>query len=154
MCRNSELDYYYGKIYRSIRTTCEAFKMFKGFWSPCLTPSWIFSFYYYSAISLYAEWVPWLFKHGCSRHQNYNCEVNDKWIKAIWSNSVAILAAILNLQCFDYLVRFVLVKLGSLIPNMGCRHQKYNSEVNNKWIIAIWSNLAAILPAILDLQLI
>ena len=39
--------------------------------------------------------------------------------------------------------------------NMGIIwHQYYNSEVNNTWIIAIWSNFSGHLASILNLQLI
>ena len=50
------------------------------------------------------------------------------------------------------IVKISFDEMGSLTQNHVCRHQNYNSEVNDKRIVAIWSNLAAILATILDLQ--
>ena len=62
-------------------------------------------------------------------------------------------SAILDFQLFLLLSNFSWTKCVPWLLAHGCGHKKCISEVNNTLIVAIWSNLAAILAAILDLQL-
>ena len=104
----TKLDYHYGKIY------------FKFLWAVNIQR--VLEAMIYAILDFQLIWLLSIFdmkKKNVSLHVGVvgtKIEVNNTWIIAIWSNLAAILAAILDLQSFDYLVTFVLIKCCSLTP--------------------------------------